>query len=65
MTHECEKELMEIGPSDGSAQDGEEWTCSCGAVFEHHCDEAEGCCWEQTVFVEEGQSLWKTILWKC
>lgn len=54
MAHECEKELMEIGPSDGSVNDGEEWACSCGAVFEHHCDEAEGCCWEQTVFVEEG-----------
>lgn len=34
-------------PSSNRAQDGERWTCSkCRKVWEHACDEAEGCSWD-------------------
>ena len=45
MAHNCEKELEAKYPSHAQARDGERWTCSCGKVFEHVCDEAEGCYW--------------------
>lgn len=34
--------------SDGSAADGDLWVCSCGKVYAHLCDEAEGCSWQET-----------------
>lgn len=43
--HICEAELFERGPSDGYAKDGERWTCSCGKIYEHSCEEANGCQW--------------------
>lgn len=43
---ECDKELTTSGPSGGRAVDGERWTCSCGRVFAHVCDEAQGCSWD-------------------
>lgn len=50
MTHrsprDCEIELERGYPSHAQAADGERWTCSCGRVYEHVCDEAEGCSWE-------------------
>lgn len=43
--HICEAEIFERGPSDGYAKDGERWTCSCGKIYKHSCDEANGCQW--------------------
>lgn len=45
MIHSCEKELESKYPGHSQAKDGERWTCSCGKIFEHVCDEAEGCYW--------------------
>jgi hypothetical protein len=45
MKHSCDKELNEKYPTHSQALDGERWACSCGRVWEHVCDEAEGCCW--------------------
>jgi len=39
--HNCEAEF----PSTGFCKDGERRECSCGRVYEHVCDEAEGCAW--------------------
>lgn len=45
MSHSCEKELQKSGKDTGFAQEGDKFKCSCGAVYIHICDEAEGCCW--------------------
>jgi len=39
--HNCEDEF----PITGFCKDGERRECSCGKVYEHVCDEAEGCAW--------------------
>ena len=39
--HNCETEF----PMTGFCKDGERRECSCGKVYEHVCDEAEGCAW--------------------
>jgi hypothetical protein len=39
----CERDV----PSSNRAQDGQRWTCPrCSKVWEHVCDEAEGCSWD-------------------
>jgi hypothetical protein len=43
--HSCHAEILTHGPSDGMAQPGDLWTCSCGLTFRHDCDESEGCSW--------------------
>ena len=43
---QCDAELRRSGPSAGRASDGDRWTCTCGRVFVHVCDEATGCQWE-------------------
>lgn len=43
--HDCEQELEKSYPSHTQAEDGQVWQCSCGRVWVHICDEAEGCCW--------------------
>jgi hypothetical protein len=48
--HSCEKSLAKdksrlVRLSDQTAQDGDLWKCSCGKVWVHVCDEAEGCYW--------------------
>lgn len=42
----CERRLERLKPHQKQARDGETWTCSCGRVWEHVCDEAEGCRWD-------------------
>lgn len=46
MTHSCEKTLERNFPGHDQACDGEKWTCTCGNVWEHYCDEANGCSWK-------------------
>ena len=48
-THDCNGELERRYPQHAQANDGERWTCSCGKVWEHTCDEAEGCYWVERV----------------
>ena len=47
--HDCESAIEKLRPGflfSGSRQDGERTMCpKCGAVFEHVCDEADGCSW--------------------
>lgn len=48
--HSCDAQLGEAKKrgevvSDFRAQGGERWTCSCGRVYVHVCDEADGCSW--------------------
>lgn len=42
---ECEAVLERTYPNHSQAEDGEVWTCECGTVWVHVCDEAEGCFW--------------------
>lgn len=42
---DCDTEIRESGPSSFTAQDGDDWTCSCGRVFTHVENEAEGSGW--------------------
>jgi hypothetical protein len=43
---DCDSEIRgKRGPDNFTAQDGDEWTCSCGRVFTHVEDEAEGSSW--------------------
>jgi len=43
--HYCQRELEKRYPDQAQAQDGALWICSCGKVYRHMCDEAEGCYW--------------------
>lgn len=43
--HSCDIKLSEDYPAHSQASDGERWRCSCGLIYEHVCDEAEGCKW--------------------
>lgn len=48
--HDCDARLRTAQQrgeviSDFRAQGGERWTCSCGRVYIHVCDEAAGCAW--------------------
>jgi uncharacterized coiled-coil DUF342 family protein len=48
--HSCDDELRAAQRrseviSNFRAKGGERWTCSCGKVYVHECDEAEGCSW--------------------
>lgn len=56
-THSCKDELRAQKPEgwalSGYRQHGETWTCSCGIVWVHECDEAEGCAWWPTIPSEE------------
>lgn len=45
---QCEAALIRAMPSQAQAADGTRWTCTCGLVYVHVCDEAEGCGWEPT-----------------
>lgn len=46
----CEAQAPGGFLTSGERQDGERWTCpSCGKVWEHICDESEGCRWERAV----------------
>lgn len=49
--HSCDKELQHTYPRHSQAAHGEKWTCSCGRIWIHDCDEAEGCAW----FLEQGK----------
>jgi len=46
--HSCDAELR-ASPAfqPNHCEDGALWTCSCGKVYEHVCDEAEGCLWHE------------------
>lgn len=44
--HSCGSEVRaDRWAMSGWRQEGDEWTCSCGLVYVHECDEAEGCGW--------------------
>jgi hypothetical protein len=43
--HSCHRLLNYNYPAHAQAQEGDRWTCTCGKVYEHICDEAEGCSW--------------------
>lgn len=43
---QCESALVHAMPDHAQAADGTRWTCPCGLVYEHVCDEADGCSWE-------------------
>lgn len=44
--HSCDKELRASRFwQPNRCVDGQEWTCFCGKVYLHVCDEAEGCSW--------------------
>jgi hypothetical protein len=43
--HSCDAEIRATGPSSLIALDGDLWACSCGRLWVHICDEAEGCYW--------------------
>ena len=50
--HSCDTQLslavkrnVRLSPS--YAQEGDVWSCSCGRKYEHFCDEAEGCGWQE------------------
>ena len=46
LTHSCDAEIRaDEWAMSGWRQEGEEWKCSCGTVYVHICDEAEGCFW--------------------
>lgn len=51
LSHDCGRELKLKYPGEAKAKDGERWKCSCGKVWEHVCDEAEGCYWVPRVKV--------------
>jgi hypothetical protein len=42
---QCEHELFRRHPNPDQARHGEEFRCSCGTIWVHDCDEAEGCAW--------------------
>lgn len=42
---QCDAYLRSSYPGCDQARDGERFDCVCGRVFEHVCDEAEGCAW--------------------
>ena len=45
--HSCNLSIREDSwAMSGYRQDGDRWTCPCGKVYVHCCDEAEGCWWE-------------------
>lgn len=47
-THSCDRVLRAVPygwATSGYRQDGERWTCDCGKVYVHVCDESEGCYW--------------------
>jgi hypothetical protein len=53
LTHSCEVELEKAIKGNAllsslRANDGDLWQCSCGKVYIHTCDEAEGCDWQET-----------------
>lgn len=44
--HSCDREIHLNGwAMSGTRQPGDRWTCSCGKIYQHLCDEAEDCCW--------------------
>jgi hypothetical protein len=47
IAHNCDLTLRQMYPDQAQASDGEKWTCICGKVWVHVCDEAEGCSWEE------------------
>ncbi len=52
--HSCGEVLARDYPQHAQAQEGEWWTCACGLMYEHVCDEAEGCKWELFLLVRRG-----------
>lgn len=46
-SHDCDVAMSrDAWAMSGFRQPGDRWTCRrCGTVYEHACDEAEGCCW--------------------
>lgn len=44
--HNCDAEIRrDPYAMSGHRETGDTWKCSCGKVYEHVCDEAEGCSW--------------------
>ena len=53
MSHNCDSNLRAAQKKNvlllpSYAQEGDLWQCSCGKVWVHVCDEAEGCYWVET-----------------
>src|SRR5215510_10219346 len=51
----CDAYLRSTYPSSDQARDGDRFCCMCGRVFEHVCDEAEGCSWALCAESEVGR----------
>jgi hypothetical protein len=45
--HNCYQELCKETPNQAQAQEGQQFLCSCGILYEHICDESSGCKWAQ------------------
>lgn len=44
--HSCDKEILrDPNAMSGYRETGDRWKCSCGKIYQHECDEAEGCSW--------------------
>jgi len=44
--HSCDLAIRSsVWAMSGFAKNGDRWACSCGKIYQHLCDEAEGCCW--------------------
>jgi hypothetical protein len=48
--HSCEKVLVQFMPDHAQRNDGDRFVCTCGVVYQHECDEAEGCSWVRVAF---------------
>lgn len=46
--HSCEQVLLALYPGQDQANEGEQFICTCGYVYTHICNEAEGCFWTLT-----------------
>lgn len=60
--HDCEDFSPDSYLLSGWRQDGERWKCpKCGQIWEHQCDEAEGCYWEPVVPPSGGDSAKRVV----
>jgi hypothetical protein len=44
--HSCDKEIRaDPNAMSGHRETGDRWKCSCGQIYQHEWNEAEGCSW--------------------
>lgn len=66
---DCEARLPEQ-LRNGGGDDGQLWVCTCGRLWRHDCDEAEGCSWlpvekgdQHVRLTTKQREVWAVIPW--